>query len=163
MDNNEKMSIGKSAVITLIVIAVIAVIIVALTFLKIPTWIPLLGLTVWSTIGMPMDIKSVCKVWLSGGVALLLGYLLGHAETLGLPALIIAGAGVVLMIFGIVSGRMSYVFNMVTALFMTTGTAAGIVLEAVPVIKGLAFGFVVFGLLPSLLVTSMAKKKSADQ
>lgn len=157
---SEKMSIGKSLALTLAVIAAVAAIVGLLMVLRIPMWIPLLGLTVWSTIGMPMDMKSIAKVWISASVALLAGYMLGHITQLGIIAIVLAVICVFLLIFGIVSSRFSMAFNMITAIFLTACTAEGVSIEAVPAIKGLIFGFVVFGLLPNLAVTVLAKKKA---
>lgn len=155
----EKMSISKGIVMTISVVFVIAIVVVVLTMLKIPMWIVFMGLTSWSALGMSFELKDIAKVWISATVALSIGYLLNNSGTLGMWALTVAAIGLLLMIFGMVSGRFSFLFNSYTAIFLTASTAAGIELEPKSTALSLIFGFLVIGILPWFLVSILQKKQ----
>jgi hypothetical protein len=160
---DKKMSIGKGIVITIAVVLVIAIMVVAMNMLKIPMWIVFMGLTSWSALGMSFQIKDISKVWVSAFIALVIGYLLNNSGTLGMWALAVAAVGLLLMIFGMVSGRLSFLFNSYTAIFLTTCTASGIELEPKSSALSLLFGFLVIGILPWLLVSALQKKQKQTQ
>ena len=96
---------------------VLIIVIAALIFLFGPLgvakmWIPFMGLTVWSLLGMPMDVKGVAAIWLGALGGLVTTYLITWAPTqfgpvgLALPLLLI-----VLLMFCMLSGSCKMVFN----------------------------------------------------
>ena len=158
-----KPPIKQSIIISVVVIAVVALLIVGMNAIGAVMWMVFLGLTAWSALGMSLKLRDICSVWASAAVGLAIGYLFGNVTTLGMWALAVAGIGVLLMIFGMISGRMSFIFNSYTGLYVTAGTAAGVVIDLKPAIISVIFGFVVIGLLPWALTTAMSKKKAAKE
>lgn len=162
MEENNKLSIGKGIVITIVIIALCAVLVVLMTMLGVPMWIPFLGLTVCTAMGISFDVKTMAKFWVSAALGLGIGFMIGSIEQLGTIAIVLGAGGILLMIFGMVTKRMSAVFNSYTAIFLTVSTAHGLVLEPIAVAKGLVFGFVVIGLLPGAIMKMAAKKKNKE-
>ena len=154
-----KMPLKQSFIVSAGVIAVVAVVIVALDAVGAAMWMVFLGVTAWSAMGMSFKLRDICSLWLSAAVGLAIAYLMGNAATLGVWALAVGGVGALLMLFGMVSGRMGFIFNSYTAIYVTAGTATGIVIDLKQAIISMVVGFVVFGLIPSIAVNKLSKKK----
>lgn len=162
MGNGEKelMPIGKGIIASVIVIIVIAVLVVVMSMLKLPMWIPFIGLTMWAMTGMSMKFKDILKLWLSIAVGLLIGYCTANLDKGLLP--IIAGiVGVCLLIFGMTTGRWSFVFNSYTAVI--TCVCSAVTIDPVSTAMSTLFGFAVIGLLPFGLVKLLSSKKKETE
>ncbi len=158
----QKLTIGKGIILTLVIVVICALLVVLMTILGIPMWIPFLGLVLCTATGVSFNVKSIVQFWLSIVVGLGIGFLLGNIEQLGVIAIVLSACGILLMIFGMATQRMSAIFNAYTAAFVTVGTAQGVVLELIPLVKGILFGFIVLGLLPCFVIKAMTGKKKEE-
>lgn len=155
-NNSEKMPVKKAIPMVILALVMVLGVSAILVALNLCIWVVWLGMATWASFGMSLDMKDILKAWISGAYGLTLGYLL----TSGNQVMLIIGAVLVLIfVFGMVSGRFGIICNNYTAIFLTCCTAAGIVLEPVQLVKSIAFGFAIFGLLPWGVTTLMKKKK----
>lgn len=152
----EKKPFGKQLVMTLIITAAVVLVVVLTMVLKLSAWVPFLSLCVWSCHGMKLDFKSIVSAYASILLGLAMGYLLGHAQQLGLPALVVFFVLVILMLHCMANQHLPQIFNMYTAIFVTIGTTIPYELD---ILKSWAFGFIVLGLLPATVVYFLSKKK----
>ncbi len=164
-DQNQQtsMPVKKAIGITIVVIVAIVIVVVLTMLLKVPMWIPFLGLCVWVALGMSFELKKIISIWVSAAIALVTGYLFGHTEELGMGVLVIALVLIIILIYCMISGTLTFLFNIATGIFLAAGTAEGLVIDIVPGLKGLLFGFVLFGLLPWFAVSAMQKKKNKEE
>ncbi|MCR5090596.1 MAG: hypothetical protein K6C08_13930 [Oscillospiraceae bacterium] len=154
----EKKPFGKQLIMTLIITAVVALLVVIMSALKLAAWVPFLSLCVWSCYGMKLDYPSILSAYASILIGLIMGYLLGHAEQLGLPALVVFFVLVLVMLHCMANQKLPQLFNFYTAIFVTIGTTIPYELD---ILKSWAFGFVVLGLLPATVVYFLSRKKAA--
>jgi len=159
-NENAKPSVLQGVIITIVILVVCALLVVLMTVLNIPMWIPFLGLTSIAATGASFELRGITKIWASAAVALLIGFAVCHIADYGIPAICVAAGGIILMIFGMCSKRMEFIFNSYTAIFLTAGTAAGVVIELIPAVKSLVFGYAVLGLLPCAILKLRAKKQA---
>jgi len=160
MSEHAKPPIAQGLITTVVVIAACALLVLVMEFLGVPTWIPFLALTSLGATGISFNWKNVAKIWISAAVGLLIVLALGSIGQYGVPAICVAAVGILLMIFAMCSQRMTFVFNIYTALYVVAGTLPGAALDPVSTVKGLAFGFIVLGLLPCALLNLKAQKQA---
>ena len=153
----EKKPFGKQLIMTLIITTVVALLVVIMSALKLSAWVPFLSLCVWSVYGMKLDFPSILSAYASILIGLIMGYLLGHAEQLGLPAMVAFFVLALVMLHCMANQKLPQLFNFYTAIFVTVGTTIPYELD---ILKSWAFGFVVLGLLPATVVYFLSKKKA---
>ncbi len=127
-------------------------------------WIVWLGMCLWAGLGhMKVEFGEIVRAWTGGVFGIGLGYLLTHSSELGSWALPVAAVILILFIFGMVTHRWGWFCNNYTACFLTVCTAEGLPISIPQVALSLAFGFVVFGLIPLAATRLMASRKATDK
>ena len=140
------------------IICVVAVVVFVMTKLGVGMWVPFLALCMWACQGLKCDFKSIISAYVSMGIGLIMGYLVGHAQELGTPALVAFFILVLLLLHCMANQVLTFFFNNYTAVFCTVGTAVSYGAE---IIKDWLFAFILFGLTPAVIVYVISKKKAA--
>lgn len=167
-DNNdvqaapEPMSVGKAIPLIIAALVLVVGVTVVAAMLGCYIWVVWLGMCLWASIGeMKIEAGEICKAWLGGAIGITMGFLLTHnAELGGTPVLVVAGIIVLCFVFGMVSHRFPWFSNNYTACFLTVCTAEGLPLDPITAAKSLAFGFIVFGIVPLVAMKLLASKKA---
>ena len=141
------------------IICVVVVVVVVMTKLGIGMWVPFLALCMWACQGLKCDFKSIFSAYASIAIGLLMGYLLGHAQELGTPALVGFFILVLMLLHCMANQVLTFLFNNYTAVFCTVGTA---ITYGTEIIKDWLFAFVLFGLTPAVIVYFISKKKAGN-
>lgn len=141
----EPMPILKS--IPLILAAVVLVVGVSALAgaMKLCIWVIWLGMCIWASFGMSLDMKDILQVWGSAAIGIFMGVNLVSGTREGL---VIGGAMVVIFLVGMVTHRFPHYSHNYTAIFLTVCTGSGLILEPIPLAGSVVFGFVIFGLIP---------------
>jgi hypothetical protein len=154
-----ELSVGKGALITLGALVLLAILIIGTVAVGGAIWVVCLGLTVWTSFGSSLKLYEVTRIWFACVVGYSVAYLIQNAEHLGTAALVVALVFIALLVFFLVIKRLTFIINPYCALFLTTGTATGIILEPRQMIISILFGYVTLGLLPVGIATLVARKK----
>ena len=157
------MPVKQGAVMVVVALVMVVAVTALATVLGCAIWIVWLGMCLWCGLGgMKVELTEVVRAWTGGAFGIGLGFLLTHGSTeLGTWALGLAAVILVLFIFGMVTHRWAWFSNNYTACFLTVCTAQGFPLDLGQAALSLAFGFVVFGLVP-LAATKLVAGKKAD-
>ena len=156
----EKMPIKQAIPMVLAALVLVVGVSVVLTLLDLCIWVVWLGMALWASFGMSLDMKEILKTWCSAAFGIALGYCLlsGNMVLLG-----IAGVCVLVFIFGMVSGRFGFLCNNYTAIFLTCSTGSGLILEPIQLAASVVFGFLIFGVVPWGATKLMAKLKKPEE
>jgi hypothetical protein len=144
----QKLKLSHSLLITIAVLLLIIAAVALFSVLGVTMWIPFLGMALWTAFGAPFKFRDIASLWASEAAALFLGYLVANMGEISGLAFIVMVIGLFAMVFCIVSGWLSFVFNARTFIFFTVSTALLIGADPLRTTLSLAVGFALFGLLP---------------
>ncbi|WP_302418550.1 hypothetical protein [Blautia marasmi] len=160
MEQNKKvepMPILKSIPMILAALIMVVGVSAVAGMLNLCIWTIWLGMCIWASFGMSLDMKDILQVWGSASIGIFMGYNLLSGTTVGL---VIGGIMVAIFIVGMVTHRFPHYSHNYTAIFLTVCTGSGLILEPAQLAASVLFGFVVFGLIPWGVVNGLAKKKA---
>ncbi|MDD6786289.1 MAG: hypothetical protein PUD81_08580 [Eggerthellales bacterium] len=155
-----KEAVGFSALVLVVVIAVVALMGVC----HVGAWVPFLALCLWA-MKITVDPKQIITNYLGCAVGLTMGYLIGHASTLGTPALVAFFVMVFLLFITMLNQipGLKYIFNDWTAVFCSVGTAMPYEWN---ICFDWLFAFVLFGvtvMIAGYFINKKDKEKAAQE
>ncbi len=158
------LSFWQAILITLGIIIIALGYITGTSFLGLNNpWIAFLALTIWGAMGMKMT--QAPGVFLGGAVGLLISFsMTAFPQLYGEVAILIPFLAMVLAISCMIKGYLPLICNYGLFIFMTLGSA-GIVIDQqahLSYLPDLAFGALVFWLIPWLVLRLRSKTKLAE-